>query len=179
MAAQQRRWGWHELDRSWAERLVADSGIARGATVVDVGAGTGAIVEPLLAVGARVIAVEAHPGRARALQERFGSSVTVVRADAGDLRLPRHPFHVVANPPFAVTSPLLRRVLQPGSRLVSARLVLQDPAARRWAGPDAPGARRWARTFSAALGPRVPNGAFRPPPRVGTRILRIDRLGQP
>lgn len=143
--------------------------------MVDVGAGSGALVVPLLACGARVIAVEAHPGRARALRERFGEEVVVVQADAADLRLPRRPYAVVANPPFGVTAALMRRLLQPGSRLLSARLVLQDHAARRWAGPAAPGRTRWSRSYDVSLAERVPRSAFQPRPRVDTRILTIRR----
>lgn len=170
-----RRWGWHQLAEREAERLVARAPVGPGSLVLDVGAGTGAVTAPLLAVGARVVAVEAHPGRAQRLRERFGDDIVVVRADARDLRLPRRPYHVVGNPPFAVTSALLRRLLQPGSRLVSARVVLQDQAARRWASPSAPSVRRWGHTFHAELGPRVPRGAFRPPPPVDARVLRLDR----
>lgn len=177
MGAAQRRWGWHRLDRRWAERLVADADLPPGAIVVDVGAGTGALTGPLLGTGARVIAVEAHPGRARELRERFGDAVVVVAADAADLRLPRSPYHVVANPPFEVTGPLLRRILQPGSRLSSARLIVQDKAARWWTGPRAPGAGRWARDFTVTLGPRVPRSAFHPPPHVDARILVVERRG--
>lgn len=175
MGAARRRWGWHRLDARWAERLVAHADLPAGAVVVDVGAGTGALTGPLVAAGARVIAVEAHPGRARELRERFGDAVVVVTADAADLRLPRRPYHVVANPPFSVTGPLLRRLLQPGSRLRSARLVVQAGAAARWAGPAAPGAVRWARDFEVTLGPTVPRSAFHPPPAVGTRVLVVER----
>lgn len=175
MSAGQRRWGWHELDARWAERLVADAHLAPGAVVVDVGAGTGAVTAPLVAAGARVVAVELHPDRARHLRERFGPAVVVVGADARELRLPRRPYHVVANPPFAVTSPLLRRLLQPGTRLLSAAVVVQDQAARRWAGPGAPGAGRWGRDYVVTLGPPVPPSAFRPPPHVRARVLRIER----
>ena len=143
--------------------------------MLDVGAGTGALTQPLLEAGARVIAVEAHPGRAEHLRERFGRDLVVVQADAGDLRLPRRPYRVVANPPFSVTSPLLRRLLHPGSRLVDAHLVVQEQAARKWASRTAPAASRWQRTHRPSLGRPVPRAAFRPPPRVDTRILRIER----
>ena len=173
MPGASRRWGWHRLDHDWARRLVADSGLVEGALVLDVGAGTGAITAALLDVGARVIAVEAHPGRAAALRRTFGSSITVVRADAADLRLPRRPFHVVANPPFGITTSLLRRLLQPGSRLVGARLVLQEQAARRWTGPAAPGRGRWGAHFELTAGGRVPRRAFHPVPRIDARVVRI------
>jgi 23S rRNA (adenine-N6)-dimethyltransferase len=84
-----------------------------------------------------------------------------VRADAADLRTPRRPFHVVANPPFGITAPLLRRLLHPGSRLVSAHLVLQRQVVRRWASADAPGA--------------LPRRAFRPHAPVDVRVLCIRR----
>jgi 23S rRNA (adenine-N6)-dimethyltransferase len=177
VAAPARRWGWHQLEPRWAARFVADAALPPGALVLDLGAGLGALTGPLVAAGARVLAVEAHPGRARRLRERFGDDVVVLPVDLADLHLPVRPFHVVANPPFAETSPLLRRLLAPGSRLVSARLVLQAPAVRRWAAPDAPGARRWSRTFSVTAGPPVPRRAFHPPPRVDARVLVITRVG--
>jgi len=173
--ASRRRWGWHELDAAWARRLVADAGLRAGSTVLDIGAGTGAITAALLDVGARVVAVEAHPGRAQCLRERFDGRIVVVQADTADLRLPRRPFHVVANPPFHVTAALLRRLLQPGSRLVSARLILQDQAARRWASWAAPGAPRWRRSYDVTLGPKVPRAAFVPAPHVQVRILGLRR----
>jgi 23S rRNA (adenine-N6)-dimethyltransferase len=175
VARPQRRWGWHQLDSQWAARLVADADIASGDCVVDVGAGLGALSAPLVAAGARVIAVEAHPQRARRLRERFGRAVVVVEADAADLRLPRQPYHVVANPPFDVTAALVGRLLQRGSRLVSAHLILQRSAVLRWAGPNAPGRHRWERTFTVSAGTRVPRSAFRPPPRVDTQVLVIRR----
>ncbi len=144
-------------------------------TVLDVGAGHGAITAELARDGRRVIAVESHPERAGRLRERFGNAVIVVRADAADLRLPTRSFHVVANPPFGVSSALLRRLVHPASRLVSAHLVLQEQVARRWASPDAPGWNRWCATFDASLGRSVPRNAFRPPPRVNARVLVLRR----
>ena len=168
-------WGWHRLEPGWAQRLVADADLPVGALVLDIGAGDGALTAPLLEIGARVIAVEAHPGRARDLRRRFGQDVVVVQADASDLRLPRRPFHVVANPPFGVTTALLRRLLHPRSRLVSAHLVLQEQAAARWVGPGAPGAARWGATFASERGRAVPRAAFCPRPHVNARVLVVRR----
>jgi len=168
-------WGWHQLDDAWAERLVDASGIGRGDLVVDVGAGLGALTRPLVDRGARVIAVERHPDRADVLRRSFDGRVTVVRADAADLRLPRRPFHVVANPPYGITADLLARLLHHGSRLQTAHLVLQRDAARRWSGPSAPAARRWQQHWAVSLGPVVPRRAFAPPPKVDSQVLRLHR----
>ena len=173
------RWGWHQLSDPWADQLVRSAGIRRGDLVVDIGAGAGAITRPLLERGARVVAVELHPGRVADLRRRFADDpVTVVRADAADLRLPRRRFSVVANPPFAAASPVLRRLLAPGSRLTHARLVLPAPVAHRWAAGDVRGAARWWPHWTLHVEASLPRSAFRPPPRVGTVILAIERAGR-
>jgi 23S rRNA (adenine-N6)-dimethyltransferase len=176
VSGERARWGWHQLDSRWAEQMVADAGIGPGHLVVDVGAGTGALTRPLVEHGARVIAVELHPDRARALRDRFiGLDVKVVRADASELRLPKRPFRVVANPPFSITVSLLRRLVAPGSRLVRADVIVPWHTARRWASGSGPGSDRWARTFEPKLGRPLPRSAFRPAPPSGVAILTITR----
>jgi 23S rRNA (adenine-N6)-dimethyltransferase len=171
-----RQWNWHQLDSHWAERVVAAAGIRPGDLVVDVGAGHGALTEPLVAAGARVIAVELHPRRLDALRDRFADDdVVVVRADAASLRLPRRPFRVVANPPFNVTTALLRRLLAPGSRLLSADLVLPRHSVVRWASGRGRGAGRWSASHSVALGTRVPRSAFRPHATTDCATLVVRR----
>jgi 23S rRNA (adenine-N6)-dimethyltransferase len=97
----------------------------------------------------------------------------VIQTDAADLRLPRRPFHVVANPPFAISAAVLRRLLHGGSRLRSAHLVLPAPVVRRWSAPGAPGANRWRRGYTATPGRVFPRSAFQPPPQVGCRVLVV------
>lgn len=169
------RWGWHRLADGAARRLVLDSPVQPGDLVLDLGAGDGALTAQLVAAGARVVAVELHPRRVGLLRERFaGQPVTVVRADVADLRLPRRSFRVVANPPFALTTAVLRRLLSPGSRLESADLVLPLHAVERWSGGHAPGAGRWRREHHATSAGELHRRAFRPPPpgRVGVLQLR-------
>jgi 23S rRNA (adenine-N6)-dimethyltransferase len=114
--------------------------------------------------------------RARILRRRFADAhVVVVQADASDLRLPRRPFRVVANPPFALTTALLKRILQPGSALVAADLVVPRYVARRWTQLNAPGAHRWQRVYSPSIGRTVPTRAFRPPATQPVQVLRIRR----
>jgi 23S rRNA (adenine-N6)-dimethyltransferase len=171
-------WGWQRLDSAWAETLVAAAGIGAGDLVLDIGAGTGAITRPLVAAGARVIAFELHPGRAGVLRRLFAASpVVVVTADAADLLLPRRPFRVVANPPFSVTTSLIRRLVAPGSRLVRADLVVPAQVARRWCGGRGAAQARGGRDFEMSLGLRVPRGAFSPRAPMDVRLLTIVRAG--
>jgi 23S rRNA (adenine-N6)-dimethyltransferase len=78
--------------------------------------------------------------------------VTVVRADAATLRLPR---------------------------LFAADLVLQRAVVRQYTGGLVRGAGRWLRTFEATNGMTLPRRAFAPPPRVDSSVLVLRRRGGP
>jgi 23S rRNA (adenine-N6)-dimethyltransferase len=143
--------------------------------VLDIGAGTGAITQALHEAGARVLAIELNPRRAAVLSERWTNrGVTVVRADASDLRLPRQPFKVVSNLPFSITTAVVKRLVSHGSRMTSAHLIVPRYAAHRWADPSAPGSRRWRRLFDVQLGRPPPRCAFRPPPPGDVALLVIS-----
>jgi len=173
----QPRWGWHQLADDWACRLVAGAGVQPGDLVLDIGAGTGALTAPLVRAGAQGDFPAEHPQRAALLRQRFaGQPVKIVRADVTDLRLPHRPFRVVANPPFAVTTAVLRRLLTSGSQLTSADLVLPRYAAVRWATGRGPGADRWSRQFDARMSRDIPHSAFRPAPPGRTALLQVRRL---
>lgn len=178
MAAVERsrqRWGWHPLTDTWAARIVADAGVRPAELVLDIGAGHGALTRPLIAAGAHVLAVELHPDRARRLRQRFaGAPVRVIEADATELRLPRRPFRVVANPPYGITSALMHVLLGRDSALVAADLVLQRAAVRRFV--DGRGPDRWHRRWSLTAGRQLPRQAFDRPPTVDSRVLVIRRL---
>ncbi len=162
-----RAWGWHRLTDEWAARVVAAAGVRQGELVLDIGAGEGALTAHLVRAGARVVAVELHPRRVAVLRERF-PGITVLHADATAIPLPGRPFRVVANPPYGISSGLLRTLLAPGSRLVAADLVLQRAVVgKHAAGP--------ARGFSLAAGLTLPRRAFLPPPRVDSAVLVVRR----
>jgi 23S rRNA (adenine-N6)-dimethyltransferase len=123
-----------------------------------------------------VVAVELHPGRAAALRERFGGrhpeQVRVVEADVLGMYLPDRPFRVVASPPYAVATPLLRLLLGARSGLVSAHLVLPVAVIRRAVGQAG---RQAGRRWSISAGRSLPRNAFRPPPRVDSAVLEVHR----
>lgn len=162
-------WSYYRLEPEWARRVVTAARVRPGDTVLDLGAGSGALSAPLLDAGARVIALEKHAGRARRLRSRFpDADLVVVEADMRELRLPARPFRVVSNPPFDLVRPLVRQLL--GSRLlVGADIVVQRDTARRLAGSQ-----RQSR-YVVEIGEHVPRRAFEPRPRVDAAVLRVRR----
>ena len=166
-----RAWGWHRLDDQWAARVVAAAAVRPGELVLDIGAGTGALTGHLVRTGARVVAVELHPGRAALLRQRF-PHITVIQADAVSLPLPGRPFRVVANPSYGITADLLGLLLGAGTRLVAADLVLQRAVVRKYAGQRTP---KPARAYRMSAGLVLPRHAFRPPPHVDSAVLVVRR----
>lgn len=139
--------------------------------MVDLGAGHGALTAPLVAAGARVLAVELDRRAARVLRERFAGepAVTVIEADLLTVRLPGRPFRVVSNLPFATTAGAMRRLLDPRLAMVRADLVLQRAAARRWVGAG-------GRAFAVHVDANLSRRAFDPPPKVDAAVLVARRI---
>jgi 23S rRNA (adenine-N6)-dimethyltransferase len=156
-----RRWGRHLLRPVWADRIVAGAGIRAGELVLDLGSGTGALTGPLAARGAHVIAVELHTGRAAALRARTEGDILAVA-------LPGRPFRVLANPPYAVTAALVRRITHRRSAMVRADLVVPRWMARRYQAQP-------PRGYAAEVGRHVPAVAFDPPPQGDSAVLILRR----
>jgi 23S rRNA (adenine-N6)-dimethyltransferase len=160
--------------------LVASAGLGDGDLVIDFGAGPGTITAPLARTGSRVLAVERDERFVVALRRRFGdrSSVRVVHDDLRTVRLPRRAFAVVANIPFAVSTPLLRRLLTPADGGFSrAELVVEWGLAKRLTAARARDAESawWASRFTFTVRQRVPAHCFTPAPRVDAAHLGIRR----
>ncbi|MFC4858377.1 rRNA adenine N(6)-methyltransferase family protein [Actinophytocola glycyrrhizae] len=160
--------------------LVSAARLGAGDLVIDFGAGPGAITEPLARTGSRVLAVERDARFVADLRRRFGDrpQVRVVHDDLRTVRLPRRAFAVVANIPFAVTTPLLRRLLTPSSSGFSrAELVVEWGLAKRLtaACPRDAEAAWWSCRFAFTLRRRVAAGCFTPAPRVDAAHLAVRR----
>lgn len=176
MSGDRRRWGWNRLDPRWAQRVVDAADVRPGEVVVDLCAGAGALTGPLVAAGARVIAVELHPRRAAQLRARFATAdVRVLEVDVLAARLPRGPFRVVSSPAYAVSTPLLRLLLARGSGMVAGDLVLQRAVVNRFVRGQVSGAHRWHRSFAMDVGLRLPRTAFTPRPVVDSAVLVVRR----
>ncbi len=131
----------HDLLPRCAINVVRQAAVRSGEVVLEIGPGLGAITAALLAVGAKVHAVERDLQRVALLRERFAASLDTgqLTLHAGDaqtlrLRLPQ-PWRVVANPPFVLTAALVRRwLLEEAAPPRALDLILQRQTAEKLSG---------------------------------------------
>ncbi len=175
-----RRLGQHFLRPGSVEKLLGVLSPAPDDVFLEIGPGRGALTLPLAARAARVVAVEIDAVLADEVRRRAPANVEIVTADAltADLRsLAPDGARLVGNLPYYVSSPLLRRFLSLRGHVRDVHVMLQEEVARRVASP--PGSKEygilsvlyalWTDTEIVA---RFPPGAFSPPPKVGSAVLR-------
>jgi 23S rRNA (adenine-N6)-dimethyltransferase len=156
----------HFLRPEIARRIVARAGVDAGDLVLDLGAGTGALTLPLAAAvtAGRVVAIERDVRLARRLAARAPENVSVHARSIESAWLPRRPFRVVANLPFAGSNAIVRRLLGRGVPLLGADVVVELGVALKWIS-SAPA--------RCSLGVVLPPGAFVPAPRCRAAVLVI------
>ncbi len=177
--------GQHVLaDRALAADLVRNAGVTSADLILEIGAGTGVLTEPLAARARAVVAVELDPDLAARLSNRFAGEprVRVMAGDALRVPLPAEPYRVVANLPFAITTAILHRLLDdPAGPLLRADIIVQWHAALKRANP-LPATLltlSWAPWFEFTVTRRIPAAKYRPPPAVDTGVLTITRRPDP
>jgi 16S rRNA (adenine1518-N6/adenine1519-N6)-dimethyltransferase len=182
-----RRLGQHFLRAASVERLLRTLAPADDDVFLEIGPGAGALTLPLAARCRRVVAIELDPKLAKGLAARAPANVEVVEGDAltADLAsLVPAGSRVAGNLPYYISSPLLRRILTLKDYVRDAHVMLQDEVARRVA--SGPGSKEYG-LLSVLIGLwadidkplRFPPGAFTPPPKVSSALLRIRFLDGP
>ncbi len=182
-----RRFGQHFLRPASVTRLLAVVDPKPDQSFLEIGPGAGALTIPLSARAAHVTAIEVDPTLATNLQRRAIPNLTVHNADAleADLEALAPPgTRLVGNLPYFISSPLLRRFLDLRGRVTDAHVMLQEEVARRVASP--PGSKEYgilsvlfALSADVDIVLRFPPGAFLPPPKVHSAVIRIRFHGEP
>ncbi|GAA2536256.1 MULTISPECIES: ErmE/ErmH/ErmO/ErmR family 23S rRNA (adenine(2058)-N(6))-methyltransferase [Streptomyces] len=151
--------------------------------LLEVGAGKGALTDPLAPMCRELHAYEIDPRLVPALRDRFSGTphVRVIGADFLAARPPRTPFSVAGNVPFSRTAAVVDWCLR-APRLTDATLLTQLEYARKRTGDYGSWTRLTVLTwphYEWRLLARVGRRSFRPVPRVDAGVVRIERRRTP
>lgn len=186
--AETRAKGAHYLDPEHrvVGELVRAAALRPGETVLDAGAGRGAITGYLcdaVAPGGTVLAVETQPDLVFRLKRLGKPGLQVLQGDILAVRLPERLDAVVANPPYRILPAILKRLLAHG--FGRAVLVVPMELAERLAAQ--PKSDAYGRlTVEVGMQAKVerlfpvPKRAFDPAPAVASVVIKVTpKAGSP
>lgn len=189
-----KRFGQHFLhDPAVLERIAHAVDPRPGDRIVEIGPGGGALTQLLLESGIGALdAVEIDRDLAALLRDKFASHTgfTLHEGDALDFdfaelaRSRGGRLRVVGNLPYNISTPLLFHLLASAPWIEDMHVMLQREVAERIAA--APGGPDYGR-LTIMLAPHVRveplfevgPGAFRPPPKVWSAVIRLSVLPEP
>lgn len=183
-----KRWGQNFIfDLNLLRRIVAEAGIGAGDSVVEIGPGAGTLTWELLEKGAQVLAIEIDPALLPVLEKVLeGTKGIVVQGDALKINFDEmaaaygleHPYKVVANLPYYITTPLIMSLLENRYHIEDIVVMVQKEVAERLTA--SPGTKEYGAVTLAVeyyaetviLFP-VSRQLFRPIPEVDSALLRL------
>lgn len=171
------------IDEKILASIVADAELKGTEHVVEIGAGLGVLTRELVRAAGRVTAIEwdrrwIEPLRTFTDAENLPEGkLTIVNGNGLKEPMPQTPYCVVANIPYHITAPLLRKFFveepRPPDRAV---LLIQREVADKLCTnpPDTYLGVMIALAGKTRLLRAVSPGAFLPPPAVDSAVIRID-----
>ena len=197
MIRARKRFGQHFLEPVWVDKVIKAIAPQADQDFVEIGPGPGALTRPLAQRARSVTAFEIDRDLAAALEGEAIPNVTVVEGDflerstsafvlrTSDFVLRPSTFRVAGNLPYNVASAIMFKLVElhaAGVPLVDATVMLQREVADRLVA--APGSKEYG-VLSILIQHRadvetvlkLPAGAFRPPPRVLSSLVRLRFRG--
>lgn len=177
-------------DKHYLRRICAAVGAQKGQTVLELGAGTGALTRALLESGAHVVCVEKDdrciPVLADMAKEFAANQLTVIEGDALEVNfatLAPKGSMLCGNLPYNIGTELVMRGVATGDHFQKHTYLLQKEVVHRIAAK--PNTNDWGRLAIACQLQAhcdnlfdVPPGAFFPAPKVTSAVVAITPLSQ-
>ena len=173
-------------DGNLLDAIVRDGGVGADTTVLEIGAGAGALTRALSAQAKKVVALEIDKSLQPVLAETLAGCENVevvfrdfMKADLPALEAELGSYRVVANLPYYVTTPVLMRFLEEAKACEGVTVMVQEEVAARFtakAGTPDYGAVTAAIALrgEAQITRKVPRTMFYPRPNVDSAVVRID-----
>ena len=170
------------------DRIVAAADLAPEDIVLEIGPGVGTLTQRLAQQAGRVVAVELDAALLPVLAETLGDSPNIKVIQGDILQLDpasltnEDPYKVVANLPYYITSAAIRHLLSADLPPELVVLTIQREVAQRIVAHP-PGMSLLAVSVQFYAEPkliaRIPAGAFYPPPKVDSAIIRLRKWATP
>lgn len=180
-----KRFGQHFLhDPGVLKRIVEAIAPARADAIVEIGPGQGALTRPLLERVDRLSAIEIDRDLSARLRAEFPCSrLSLVEADALEVDFSSFPsgIRIVGNLPYNISTPLLFHLARYADRVRDMHFMLQREVVERMvAKHSTPDYGRLSVMLQTRFAMKklfnVSPGAFRPPPKVESAIVRLEPL---
>jgi 16S rRNA (adenine1518-N6/adenine1519-N6)-dimethyltransferase len=176
------------VDESALQKIVDIAAISSADEVLEIGPGAGSLTRLLAAQARRVVAVELDERLIPILEQVLSpySNVHLVQGDilayAPAQWMSAANYQVVANIPYYITSALIRHLLEADCQPARLVLTVQREVAERICA--VPGKLSLLALSVQLYGlpqvrARIPAGAFYPPPKVDSAVVRVDLYPQP
>jgi 16S rRNA (adenine1518-N6/adenine1519-N6)-dimethyltransferase len=178
------------IDRAILAKIVAAAELTPDDLVLEIGAGTGTLTGWLARQAGRVIAVEMDPRLMSVLQSVLADfdNVTLIQGDILTLDLAdllgkaSHPYKVVANLPYYITSAVLRHLLEATLKPQRMIITVQREVAERIVAK--PGQMSLlAVSVQFYVHPEllfcIPPDSFHPAPKVESAVVRLEPRAAP
>jgi 16S rRNA (adenine1518-N6/adenine1519-N6)-dimethyltransferase len=195
--APRKKWGQNFLTDPRILESIVDSGAVTSAdTILEIGPGLGHLTRVLARRAGRVVAVEVDADLAKKLQSELAelANVDILQGDfmsRGAVEWlqatragfdPAHPFKLVANIPYYITSAILRQVLEATIKPQVVVVMVQRQVAQRMVAkpPEMSLLAISVQFFSQVRILRtIAAGAFYPRPQVESAVVRLDVYDRP
>jgi 23S rRNA (adenine-N6)-dimethyltransferase len=164
--------------------LIGHSNIKKRDVVIDIGAGSGVITSALARRCKQVIAVEPDAETAALLRKNTKryDNVVIVEKDFLEIELPDGPYKIFANPPFHLSSAILRKLDEAKNPPDAIYLILQKQFALKLLNNDRHYTSQLGKQLYIQYAPRIrlplKSNYFTPPPAVPTVLLELKKRGQ-
>jgi 16S rRNA (adenine1518-N6/adenine1519-N6)-dimethyltransferase len=121
------------IDNNILQKIVDEANIKKSDTILEVGPGIGTLTQELANKANQVIAVEKDETMCKILKENLKDfkNIKIINEDILKFKNKEKKYKVIANIPYYLTSPLIRKFLEEGNQPEEIILMIQKEVAQR------------------------------------------------